>query len=125
MPIEYQREHEEAKRKMFKLDKRTYTNATWDKVVPETSPEAAFLVGGEGAEIDEAVAAKLGLTTKDASADTEDKALSGPLPDDFPGRSALADAGINTYAQLRKVDDVTDLPGVGPATAAKIAEALG
>lgn len=60
---------------MFKLEKRTHTNATWDKVVAETDPEAAFLVGAEGAEIDQAVAEKLGLTgNKNASADgTEDK----------------------------------------------------
>jgi hypothetical protein len=48
----------------------------------------------------------------------------GALPDDFPGRSALSDAGVNTYAQLRKAGDVTALPGIGSATEAKIAAAL-
>lgn len=50
--------------------------------------------------------------------------LNGPLPDDFPGRSALADAGINTYAQLRAAGDVTEIAGIGAATDAKITEAL-
>lgn len=49
---------------------------------------------------------------------------SGALPDDFPGRSALSDAGVNTYGQLRKVDDLTTLAGIGPSTAANITAAL-
>lgn len=52
----------------------------------------------------------------------------GPLPDDFPGRAALAGAGINTFAQLHKARDskegLTGLTGVGEATATKIEEAL-
>lgn len=54
----------------------------------------------------------------------EPEALKGKLPEDFPGHAALADAGINTYGQLAKVEDVTTIPGIGEATAAKIAEAL-
>lgn len=49
----------------------------------------------------------------------------GKLPEDFPALAALEDAKITTYAQLRKVKDLTSIPGVGPATAEKIAEALG
>lgn len=48
----------------------------------------------------------------------------GPLPEDFPAREKLAEHDIKTYAQLRKAGDVTELEGIGPATAAKIAEAL-
>lgn len=48
----------------------------------------------------------------------------GSLPDDFPGRAALADAGVNTFTQLRKFGDVTEIAGIGPATAEKIATAL-
>lgn len=51
--------------------------------------------------------------------------LKGALPDDFPGHAALAAADITTYAQLRKADDVTQIVGIGEATAKKIAEALG
>lgn len=51
--------------------------------------------------------------------------LKGKLPADLPGHAALAEAGINTYNQLRKAlaDDVK-IPGIGDATRAKIIEAL-
>jgi hypothetical protein len=48
----------------------------------------------------------------------------GKLPEDFPGRVALEEAGVTTYGQVRKVKDLTELPGIGDATAAKIEEAL-
>lgn len=51
------------------------------------------------------------------------KELKGPLPEDFPGRAALADADVNTYHQLRKrieAGTLTLIPHVGPALAAKI-----
>jgi hypothetical protein len=50
--------------------------------------------------------------------------LKGKLPEDFPGYAALVDAGIHTYAQLRKAGDITEVPGIRKATAAKIAEAI-
>lgn len=57
---------------------------------------------------------------------TEEK--KGPLPDNFPGRAALAGAGINTFAQARKARDseegLTGITGVGDATAKAIKEAL-
>ena len=54
---------------------------------------------------------------------TSGEKKNGPLPDDFPGRAALAEADINTYAQARKAD-FTQVPGIVDATARKIAEAL-
>jgi hypothetical protein len=51
----------------------------------------------------------------------------GKLPDDFPGVSALRDAGITTYTKVRKAStagELTDLPGIGAVTAAKISDAL-
>lgn len=62
---------------------------------------------------------------REAELESEGKELKGKLPEDFPGHSALAAAGITTYSQLRKAGDVTDVVGIGPATAEKIAEALG
>jgi len=51
--------------------------------------------------------------------------LRGQLPEDFPGKAALAEAGINTYGQLRKyTGDFTDIAGIGPATAEKIKDAI-
>lgn len=58
-------------------------------------------------------------------AETEQK---GPLPEGFPGRHALAGAGINTFAQLRKAraskEGLTGLTGIGDATAKAIEEEL-
>lgn len=50
------------------------------------------------------------------------KPKQGKLPEDFPGYAALDEAGIHTYAQLRKVKDLLEVPGIGPATAEKIKE---
>jgi len=50
--------------------------------------------------------------------------LKGPLPKDFPAHDLLHEAGINTYTQLSKIDDFTSIPGIGPATAEKIANRL-
>lgn len=49
---------------------------------------------------------------------------SGALPDDFPGVVYLLEAGIATYAQARKVEDFTTIPGIGESTAEKIKAAL-
>lgn len=54
---------------------------------------------------------------------TTPTAKSGPLPDDFPGRDKLKAASINTYAQVRAAD-LTEIDGIGDATADKIADAL-
>jgi predicted flap endonuclease-1-like 5' DNA nuclease len=64
--------------------------------------------------------------TADGKSSEEPAPLKGRLPDDFPGRTALAEAGVNTYNQLSKyADDYTQIPGIGPATAEKITEELG
>jgi hypothetical protein len=50
----------------------------------------------------------------------------GKLPEDFPGYTALEAEGLTTYAKVRKqLDAITDVPGIGDATAEKIREALG
>lgn len=62
------------------------------------------------------------------SAEREDevKTLRGKLPEDFPGHGALEEAGLITYARVRKnLDSLEDLDGIGPATAEKIREAMG
>ena len=81
----------------------------------EESAEPKYLEGGT-VEFD---------SEENGDADTTPLVLKGKLPEDFPGKTELAEAGINTYAQLRKHGDVTDVDGIGPATAAKIKEALG
>lgn len=65
-----------------------------------------------------------GATSGSGSGSGADTGKRGPLPDDFPGVTALRDAGITTYAKLRAYGDVTDIPGIGAATEAKIQAAL-
>lgn len=50
--------------------------------------------------------------------------VKGPLPKDFPKHELLHEAGINTYGQLLKCDDLTAIEGIGPATAKEIAKRL-
>lgn len=53
--------------------------------------------------------------------------LKGKLPEDFPGHSALDAEGLTSYAKVRKRIDagtLTDVPGIGDATAEKIQEAM-
>lgn len=46
---------------MYRSDRRLYVNSDRTAVVPEGSPEAAFLLVGEGGEVDDAEAKRLGL----------------------------------------------------------------
>ena len=47
-----------------------------------------------------------------------------PIPADFPGAKHLAAADITTMEQLRTLDDLTEVRGVGPKTAERIEEVL-
>lgn len=53
-------------------------------------------------------------------------ASSDALPGDFPGKVALADAGVTTRAQLMALDEdaLKAIKGVGPATLEQIKAAL-
>lgn len=107
------------------------------KVVESTDPAAKRVLGVRGHSLYEDEAKHYGLDEsyrlveeKPAEpeaapeAEPEPEEQKGHLPEDFPGYAALAEAGINTYGQLRKLEDVTTVPGIGPATAEKIKEAL-
>jgi hypothetical protein len=71
-------------------------------------------------------AERTGKDTSEPTTATPDAGdLRGQLPEDFPGKAALAEAGINTYGQLRKyTGDLTEISGIGPATAEKIKDAI-
>ena len=59
----------------------------------------------------------------DETSDEQPKRLRGKLPEDFPGYKALVDAGLDTYAKVRKaLDTLTEVKGIGEATADKIRE---
>lgn len=48
------------------------------------------------------------------------------LPEDFPGKAHLDEAGLKTYGKVRKAlaaGKIDDIPGIGPVTAAAIEEA--
>jgi predicted flap endonuclease-1-like 5' DNA nuclease len=50
--------------------------------------------------------------------------LKGKLPEDFPSHAKLHEAGINTYTQLNKVEDLTTIDGIGPKFAQAIKRRL-
>jgi hypothetical protein len=58
---------------------RTYVDADRSAIVSEDSPQAAFLLGVAGDEVDETTASRLGLTSKEA-APMEPTPDSDPVP---------------------------------------------
>ncbi len=68
-------------------------------------------------------------TAAEVTAEHEPAAVrkTGALPEDFPGKTALDEAGYGTYAKVRALVDkgeLTSVPGIGDATASKIVAAL-
>ena len=56
--------------------------------------------------------------------DTDGKAEGTPLPDEFPGREHLVEAGYGTVEAVRGIADLDALPGIGQATESKILQVL-
>lgn len=75
-----------------------------------------------GSEVEVAYAGLLELADE-LEAEAE-RAADEDIPDDFPGRRALAGAGIETFRDLAELEDLTDVKGVGPKTAAAITALL-
>lgn len=127
-------------------DRRLYLDKD-GKVVEHDNPAKASLLVAQGGLLLTEDAAKYGITmgadgklaygeavseVEPVPANDENpeaveeapKPLRGKLPEDFPGFKALEEAGITTYAQVRKAGDLTEIKGIGDATAASIAAAL-
>lgn len=93
-------------------DKYYYRPGTTE---PELRPEFA----------NESLPASAAPATAPVNETEESKPLRGPLPEDFPGHGALENAGLTTYAKVRKsLDALEEVDGIGPATAEKIREAM-
>lgn len=50
--------------------------------------------------------------------------LEAPIPEDFPHREILEDAGITTFGELDEVEDFTTIHKIGPTRATNIIDAL-
>ncbi len=67
---------------MYLAPRRLYVTADWARVVPEDSPDAAFLLAAEGQRLDEATARRLGLLDEPPAApEPETKIIAGPPAD--------------------------------------------
>ncbi len=89
----------------------------------EERREAAQEAEQEGqADADEETSAEE-TADEDASEDAAFDEASG-FPENFPRASRLESAGVTTLAELRDVDDLTELDGIGSAYAEEISEAI-
>jgi small subunit ribosomal protein S1 len=94
----------------------------------ESAPEAA----DEGDEEPEAADEQEEEVSSEADADEEDTDESeassfdesAGFPENFPRVSRLESAGVTSLADLRDVEDLTELDGIGSAYAEEISEAL-
>ena len=58
------------------------------------------------------------VASREQRAEKEEQAdAETTLPADFPGLRALHEAGIQTYEQVRAIEDLTSIKGIGNATA--------
>ena len=58
------------------------------------------------------------------SLELEGEVAADPLPEDFPGYRALAAAGIGTFVDLRELEDVARVRGIGPKLAKRIVDEM-
>ncbi len=95
----------------------------------EAEQEAAEDADGQDASDDsEETADSPETDADDAATDEADEEAAFDettgFPDNFPRVSRLESAGVTTLADLREVDDLTELDGIGSAYAEEISEAL-
>ncbi|MFO8098453.1 MAG: 30S ribosomal protein S1 [Salinibacter sp.] len=90
----------------------------------EKAAQDAVADEGEAEEADED-SAEASASTSEADSETEGgfDETSG-FPEGFPRTSRLENAGVTSLAELREVDSLTELTGIGPTYAEEIDEAL-
>ncbi|PSQ73227.1 MAG: 30S ribosomal protein S1 [Bacteroidetes bacterium QH_9_64_21] len=124
------REMEETERQEAAEEADTSAEETTDAAEDEEQeqPEAAEETAdtADDAEAsDETDDASDTAAEEDESSDEEAASDETPgLPEDFPRASRLESAGVDSVAELRDLDDLTELNGIGPAYAEEISEAL-
>jgi len=105
----------------------TAMEGRWATQFPGTEPRAAGQVLNR---MIRELLEHLSGPAADALARSEPPALlpagdaNAELPEDCPGRAALIAAGVSTIGALLALDDLQEIPGIGPATEAKILDAL-
>lgn len=121
-------------------DRRLYLSADKEVVVEEGDRRAAFLFATPGYEVLAGDVERYGLAVDDGRivlpgapttrepeevAEVEvEAAKDPPLPDDLPAREELLATGITTLDEVASHPDLTQVDGIGRATAAKIADYL-
>lgn len=119
-------------------DRRLCVTADRSEVVEEGDVRAAWLLASEGRTIGPSDVERYGLSVKSGkvviggvkqTAPSENKMVAASenkarenLPEDIPGREALLAAGVESIGDLERVEDLTEIVGIGRATAAKIRE---
>lgn len=124
-------------------DRRLYLTADKSEVVEDGDPRAAFLFANEGYELSAAIVERYGLTAADGKVvlsgatapeprnheeevggDSDEGEATPELPADIPGHDELVAANLTTIEAVAAHEDLTEIDGIGKATAARIAEYL-
>jgi hypothetical protein len=74
MPITFEKENDNEGKGSYLVTERLFVNADKSKIVPEDSPEAAFLLATPGKRLSAQEAAKYGLKAKSAAPENKAKA---------------------------------------------------
>jgi small subunit ribosomal protein S1 len=93
----------------------------------ESDEEAADEAEEESGEPDDSAEADVEAEDEEADAEESDEAAfdeASGFPENFPRVSRLENAGVHSIAELREVDDLTELDGIGASYAEDIEEGL-
>lgn len=86
--------------------------------------DAEILHHGTYADMTYAEARQRLLSEAEEQGITDEKRDPSKLDEDFPGFKQLTAAGIETLDELKAIEDLTEIDGIGPKTAEAIREAM-